>query len=67
MHKLVRAFHPQSFPGTLVTNTNYPPQVFDESGKANPIDGLEGIGGTTDNIIWDDGVETGNLEYNETP
>ena len=27
---------------------------------------FESIDGTTDNIIWDDGVDTGNLEYNET-
>ncbi len=27
---------------------------------------LEAIDGSTDNIIWDDGVDTGNLEYTET-
>jgi len=61
---LVRAFMPQQNPGLLTTNTNYPPQRFDESGGI-PESGFEGIGGTTDNIIWDDSVDSGNLEFIE--
>lgn len=30
---MVRAYHPQSFPGLLVTNTNYPPQNWSDSGE----------------------------------
>ena len=63
---MVRAFMSQGLPGLLITNTNYPPQTFDETGGGTVIEGLEGIGGTNDNIIWDDGVESGNLEYDET-
>lgn len=62
---MVRAFKPQGFPGLLVTNTNYPPQNFDETGAGTVIDGLEAIGGTTDNIIWDDGIDDGNIKYEE--
>ena len=60
---MVRAFKPQGLPGLLITNTNYPPQNFDETGGGTVIDGLEAIGGTTDNIIWDDGIDDGNLKY----
>ena len=64
---MVRAFKPQGFPGLLVTNTNYPPQNFDETGSGgSQVDGFEAIGGTTDNIIWNDGVETGNIKFEES-
>lgn len=56
---------PQQFPNSLTTNTNFSPQLFNESGAPDIIAGFEKIGGTSDNIIWDDGIETGNLEYNE--
>lgn len=58
---------PQSFPGLIVTNTNFPPQDFDEAGGGGAVDGLEAIGGTTDNIIWDDGIDGGNIKFEETP
>lgn len=63
---MVRAFNPQGFPGLLVTNTNFPPQNFDETGSGSIDEGFEGIGGTTDNIIWDDGVSNGNIKYEES-
>lgn len=63
---MVRAFKPQGFPGLLVTNTNYPPQNFDETGGGTVVEGFEAIGGTPDNIIFDDGVENGNIKYEET-
>ncbi len=62
---MVRAFKPQGFPGLLVTNTNYPPQNFDETGGGTVVEGFEAIGGTTDNIIFDDGIEDGNIKYEE--
>ncbi len=62
---MVRAFKPQGFPGLLVTNTNYPPQNFDETGGGSVVEGFEGIGGTVDNIIWDTGVDNGNIKYEE--
>ena len=64
---MVRAFMPQAFPGLIVTNTNFPPQDFDEAGSGGVTDGLEAIGGTTDNIIWDDGIDGGNIKFQETP
>ncbi len=62
---MVRAFKPQGFPGLLITNTNYPPQNFDETGGGTVVEGFEAIGGTTDNIIFDDGIEDGNIKYEE--
>lgn len=63
---MVRAFKPQGFPGLLVTNTNYPPQNFDETGGGTVVEGFESIGGTPDNIIFDTGTENGNIKYEET-
>lgn len=62
---MVRAFKPQGFPGLLVTNTNYPPQNFDETGSGTVVEGFEAIGGTIDNIIFDTGTENGNIKYEE--
>jgi len=34
---MVRAYMPQATPGSITTNTNYPPQQFDESGGGGGI------------------------------
>ena len=62
---MVRSFNPQGIPGLLITNTNFPPQNFDETGGGTVVEGFEAIGGTTDNIIFDDGIEDGNIKYEE--
>jgi hypothetical protein len=70
---MVRAFHPQGFPGSLTTNTNYPPQNFNEaSGGAPPDIGFELINEplppNTGTLQWDDiGIgDSGNVEFDST-
>lgn len=54
---MVRAYHPQSFPGSIQQNTNYPPQSHDESG-GSPSGNFEAYNdgeGNSGDILYNDG------------
>lgn len=66
---MVRAYFPQSFPNALVTNTNTPPQGSGIGGGV-PVTSNElheESSGVFGNLIYNDGVETGNVKIDEGP
>jgi hypothetical protein len=61
---LVRAFFPQTFPGHVETNTNFPPQSTLGVTTPPPTIGselVEEVATVFDNLIYDDGTETGQV------
>lgn len=68
---MVRAFHPQNFPGLLVTNTNYPPQDFSDGGGGPPAESfnelVEETLGVFCNLLYEETIGIfGNVIIDET-
>lgn len=65
---MVRAYTPQRSPGSISSNTNYPPQSSDESGGTPPIGVFEAFstGSESGLISYDDGAgNSGNIIVSE--
>lgn len=68
---MVRAFNTQGFPGVLVTNTNYPPQNFSDTGGVIPVESFnelieETVGVFGDLLFEETAGVFGNVIIDET-
>ncbi len=64
---MTKQFFPQHFRGDIGSNTNYPPQSFNESGSsAQTFEGFDDGQGDSGTIIFNTGSELGRVVVVET-
>lgn len=67
---MVRFSSPQSYHGDIEYNTNHPPQSSLDNGGVIPVESFNEITEEEENqffsLLFDDGVETGNIIVDET-